>query len=59
MVSRTGARLVGGTRASATAAAPPYGGPVSDGYALFFEVGIALALIVALVLLIRQYRDRD
>jgi len=32
---------------------------VSDGYALFFEVGIALALIVALVLLIRQYRDRD
>lgn len=32
---------------------------LSDGYVLFFEVGIALALIAALVLLIKQYRDRD
>lgn len=32
---------------------------VSDGYELFFEIGIALALVAALVLAIRQYRDRD
>ncbi len=32
---------------------------MTDGYELFFEIGIALALVVALVLLIKQYRDRD
>jgi hypothetical protein len=30
-----------------------------EGSELFFEIGIVIALIVLLVFLIKQYRDRD
>ncbi|CAN5199853.1 hypothetical protein BH20ACT5_BH20ACT5_20210 [soil metagenome] len=30
-----------------------------DGFETFYEIGIALCLVALLVLLVKQYRDRD